>query len=141
FEPRCERRPFPGVIKIEHPHPGDGAVILRPSPLFGVACLAFAGPATAADLAPPRVKPLSEQTLGLKPYEYSSSDPSRNMTRVGGGGRRGYAISPDGRLLAAEDAGGWRLELWDTATGKSHGVFGRIWGPVSLDFAPGGKVL
>src|SRR6266567_4386239 len=88
----------------------------------------------------PRVRPLAETTVGVKPWETVSTAPW-GWSRMGGSDQRNVAFSPDGKTLATEDAGGWQLELWDIATGKSLGRFGRIHDPVSLAFAPDGKTL
>ncbi len=88
----------------------------------------------------PRVKPLSERTMGIKPWETSSSSPFGG-SRWGGSDRRRFVFSPDGNVLATEDAGGWQLEVWDVPTGKSLGRFGQIKDPVVLAFSPDGKAL
>lgn len=91
-------------------------------------------------MAPPRVKPLAEQVVGIQPWETVSSSPFGG-SRMGGTDERGFAFSPDGKQLVTEDAGGWQLELWDTATGKSLGRFGKINDPVGVAFAPDGQTL
>ncbi len=93
-----------------------------------------------AALVLPRVKPLSERTMGIQPWATMSESPFGGQRR-GGSDQRGFAFSPDGKLLATEDAGGWQLEVWDVTTGKSLGRFGRIQDPVALDFSPDGKSL
>jgi hypothetical protein len=100
-----------------------------------VVLLAGAGPSSA-----PRAKPAAVRAMEVPPWEMSSSSPW-GWHRSGGRDRRGFALSPDGRLLAGEDAGGWQLELWDVGTGKSLGRFGRIDDPVALAFTPDGKGL
>jgi WD40 repeat protein len=78
--------------------------------------------------------------IHVQPWETTSFSPFGD-SRMGGFDQRRCAFSPDGKLLATEDAGGWQLELWDTATGKSLGRFGRIADPVALAFSPDGKTL
>jgi hypothetical protein len=99
---------------------------------------AAAGP--PAELLPPRLRPLSEAGVPILPWEQSSTSPFGGM-RLGGEDRRTFAHSPDGRLLATQDAGGWQLELWDVAAGKSLGRFGRLGDPVALAFSPDGQTL
>src|SRR5262249_44293542 len=92
------------------------------------------------DSVPPRVKPLATRPIKVQPWETMSESPFGG-SRMAGSDQRSFAFSPDGKLLATEDAGGWQLELWDTATGKSLGRFGRIDDPVALAFSPDGKTL
>jgi WD40 repeat protein len=63
------------------------------------------------------------------------------VRRFGGSDRRSFAISPDGSLLATEDAGGWQLELFDLRSGQSVGRFGKIDDPVAIAFSSDGKML
>jgi len=115
-------------------------------PFFAILLLILVVPGmVAADepagLSPPRVKPSSERTVSIPPYERISSSPW-NSGRMGGTEHeRAFTFSPDGKLIAGEDAGAWQIELWDVATGKSLGRFGRLEGPVSLAFSPDGKKL
>jgi hypothetical protein len=88
----------------------------------GLACLflwtgarAPAGPADHP--SPPRVKPLATRAIGIRPWETVSYSPFGG-SRTGGFDQRAFAFSPDGKLLATEDPGGWQLELWDTATAR-----------------------
>jgi hypothetical protein len=90
--------------------------------------------------APPRVKPRAMRPIHVQPWETVSFSPSGD-SRMGGFDQRSFAFSPDGKLLATQDAGGWQLDLWDTATGKSLGRFGRIADPVALAFSPDGNTL
>src|SRR5262245_7711592 len=100
-----------------------------------------AAPAGQPDsMGPPRVKPLAERTVGVKPWELHSISP-QGASRSGGLDLREYAFSPDGKLLATEDAGGWQLELWDVGTGKSLSRFGKTGSPVALGFSPDGRRL
>jgi hypothetical protein len=113
-------------------------------PLAGLV-LVLAGPAPLRaapgdDLLPARVEPLAERSIGILPWETTSSSPYGSW-RSGGFDERRFTLSPDGTLLATEDAGGWQLELWDTDTGKSLGRFGRIEDPAALAFSPDGKAL
>lgn len=104
--------------------------------LAGAATLRAAPP----DAGPPRVKPLASRKVGVQPWESASTSPF-GASRFGGSDRRGFALSPDGKLLATEDAGGWQLEMWDVESGKSLGRFGRIEDPVVVAFSPDGKLL
>jgi hypothetical protein len=53
-----------------------------------------------------------------------------------------FALSPDGRLLAAAGGGGVQVYLWDTRTGKRLGVLdGHNSWVMALAFAPDGKSL
>jgi hypothetical protein len=94
----------------------------------------------AADLRPPRVKPTAVQAIDIRPWEMSSQSPFGGF-RMGGSDRRQFVFSPDGKLLASEDPGGWQVQLWDVATGKVLRKFGRIHDPVALAFTPDGKHL
>ncbi len=78
--------------------------------------------------------------MEIKPWALYSEAPWGG-TRSGGWDQRCFAFSPDGKSLVTEDAGGWQLELWEVATGKSLGRFGRIEDPVALAFSPDGKTV
>jgi hypothetical protein len=93
-----------------------------------------------AGLSPPRVKPSAERSADIRPWERNSAAPWGGA-RWGGRDARTFTFSPDGRVIAGQDAGGWQVELWETASGKSLGRFGRLEEPVVLAFAPGGKIL
>jgi hypothetical protein len=89
---------------------------------------------------PPAVKSAERRLIEIKAWESSSQSPFGGF-RMGGTDQRRFAISPDGRWLASEDAGGWQLELWDLASGKSLGKFGRTNGVVIVAFSPDAKTL
>ena len=94
----------------------------------------------ATALAQPRPMPLAEKKIEIAPFERSSVSPS-GRTRVSGYETRQFVLSPDGKLIASEDAGCWQLELWDTQSGASLGKFGEINDPLSLAFSPDSKLL
>ncbi len=96
--------------------------------------------ALAQDWLPPRIRPTSERSVDVPAWEVVSASPFGG-SRQGGSDQRQFAFSPDGKLLATEDPGGWQLEMWNTETGKSLGRFGQIDDPVSLAFSPDGKQL
>lgn len=58
---------------------------------------------------------------------------------MGGSDSRTFDISPDGTLLATQDAGIWQLEIFDLRTGKSSGRFGKIDDSTVIAFSPGGR--
>jgi hypothetical protein len=116
--------------------------------VLGVISLGFAlvdlAPVSAAEPASQPVKPTAKRTINVTPWEENSTSPFGDAHRFGGGpddDEREFVLSPDGKLLASEDAGGWQLELWEVESGKSLGKFGRIVDPVTLAFSPDGKTL
>jgi WD40 repeat protein len=93
------------------------------SAFFGLVYLLMsAGPAAAADLAPPRVKPVAESTLDFKaPMRAILSIIPVDEEQVALLTK--FAFSSDGKTLAGLDMGG-KVTLWDPAAGKPVGRFG-----------------
>src|SRR5262245_21226826 len=58
---------------------------------------------------PGRVKPVEVRKVGVQPWETVSESPFGG-SRMGGSDQRGFVLSPNGKLLVGEDAGGWQLE-------------------------------
>jgi WD40 repeat protein len=121
-------------------------IIGKRLPFVTLALLSLALPPVAAadepgGLMPPRVKPASERTVGILPWDPESTAPWGGWSRSGGSDRRTFCFSPDGKLIATEDSGGWQVELWDVATGKSLSRFGRFHNSVALAFSADGKTV
>src|SRR5262249_39620522 len=112
------------MLRVSQPWLRVVAVV---GPLFGATATTGADPAEERTVPP--VRPVASRRMEVQPWETTSSSPFGGW-RSGGWDQRNFVFSPDGRLLAGEDAGGWQLELWDTSTGKSLGRFGRTHDPV-----------
>jgi WD40 repeat protein len=94
----------------------------------------------AAVPARPWLEPVSTRSIAVPEYETTSTSPYGGW-RSGGSDRRSFAISPNGKVLVTQDAGVWRLELWDLQEDISLSRFGKILDPVTIAVAPGGNTL
>jgi WD40 repeat protein len=82
----------------------------------------------------------SDTSGGLTVWDAVTGRERLRLPRAGLDRPGALTFSPDGRLLAA--ASGWRVRLWQTATGKEVGVPDGHNGPVrAVAYSPDGKMV